>query len=137
MEKISWWLGNRFWLLNSKEDFNTILQEAVYSSYQEEIYGTRENWKNSLSQSEVRLQWDPDHNIYGEKEERRAIQLGIKGGLLEQFAKSMITKIIDMTPFVKEQKALIDARKLDQLMIPKETVYITKSDTLNRKLRIG
>jgi hypothetical protein len=33
----------------------------------------------AVAESNVRLQWNPDHNPKGEKVERRAIQLGRRG----------------------------------------------------------
>jgi len=119
-----------------KTDFELILNEAVYSSYQADIYETHENWKKALSSKEVRLQWDPDHDIYGQKEERRAIQLGLKGDLLELLGTSMINRIIDMTPFVKTQKLLINTGQLDKLVLPKETTFKPNDVKLKKRLRL-
>ena len=69
----------------SKTNFDLILQQSAFSSYKESIYGSRENWKEQLKKKKVRLQWDPDHDIYGNKQDRKAIQLGIKGPLLKCF----------------------------------------------------
>ena len=103
-----------------KSDFEIILAEAVYSSYQEDIYDTREAWQKELEQKEVRLQWDPDHDLFGNKVERRAIQLGLKGRILESFGKEMISEIVDMTEIVKEQKQRIDQGELEQVLVPTE-----------------
>ncbi|MEL6255553.1 MAG: DUF4291 domain-containing protein [Bacteroidota bacterium] len=120
-----------------KSDFDCILQEAVYSSFQREIYGSEENWKKALAQHEVRLQWDPDHDIYGNKVERRAIQLGLKGDILKTFGKEMIEEIVDVTNFVKEQKAKIDGSNLGDLLIPYEQPYLSNDPLLNQKLGIS
>ncbi len=123
------------WL--KKSDFDIILGEAVYSSFQPDAYQTRENWKEELADKEVRLQWDPDHDVYGEKQERRAIQLGIKGKLLHEFGTEMIVEIIDMTPFVKAQKLLIDTNQLSELLTPSESTYKSNDPALNQQLRIN
>jgi len=119
----------------SKSDFDLILQASVFSSYQENIYKTHENWKSELAIKPVRLQWDPDHDIYGNKQDRKAIQLGIKGDLLVKFGKEMITEIIDLTEFVKQQKEIIDSGKLDKLQVPKEWTYEPKNEEI--RLQIG
>ena len=119
----------------SKSDFDFILEESVFSSYHKNIYKTHENWKNELAIKPVRLQWDPDHDIYGNKQDRKAIQLGIKGDLLEKFGKEMISEIVDLTEFVKEQKKTIDSGELDNLQVPKEWIYEPKSEEI--KLQIG
>lgn len=120
-----------------KDDFENILEEAVYSSYQPDIYESEEHWKKDLARKEVRLQWDPDHDIFGNKQERRAIQLGLKGKILKAFGTEMIREIVDMTPFVKEQKAKIDQRNLEELLIPKEGCFLSSHPELNQKLGLS
>lgn len=120
----------------TKTGFETILTQAAYSSYQEDIYQTTENWKADLANKPVRLQWDPDHDIYGNKQERRAIQLGMKGNILKQFNEEMICKIVDMTTFVKAQKELIDNRQLEQLQVPSESIFKSSSEILNDFLKL-
>jgi hypothetical protein len=122
------------WLL--KKDFDTILGEAAHSSFKKEFYPTQEAWKQDLIKRSVRLQWDPDHDIYGNKQERKAIQLGMKGKILEKFGKTMVTKIEDITSFVKEQKAIIEERRLDDLMVPAEWVYQPDDKALVERIGI-
>jgi hypothetical protein len=116
----------------SKSDWEDILSEAVFSSFQSEIYGTEAEWKAQLAASEVRLQWDPDHDPYGGKLERKAIQIGMKGEILHRFGTEMVRKISDITPFVTEQKRLVDRKELENLEVPVETVFEP-----SRKLNIG
>lgn len=120
----------------NKTDFETILENAAYSSYKSTVYENHENWKRDLANKSVRLQWDPDHDIYGQKQERRAIQLGLKGAILEQFNQEMITKIIDVTDFVKTQKQIILDKSIHKLEVPKEWIYNPKSQILCTKLGI-
>lgn len=123
-----------FWI--SKSDFEKILSEAVYSSYNPSIYETHDHWKNELNNKEVRLQWDPDHDPFGNKLERRAIQLGLKGKVLETFGKEQIKLIEDITDFVKQQKQHLDNNHLDKLIVPLETVFKTTDRELNKKIGI-
>ena len=120
-----------------KADFDIILENAAYSSFQESIYQSRENWKNELAQKSVRLQWDPDHDPLGNKQERRAIQLGLKGDILKAFGEKMIQKIENVTDFVKAQKKIVDKKDIGNLIVPTENVYITTNQRLNQKLGIG
>jgi len=120
-----------------KSDFERILSEAVFSSYRADLYETAEMWKADLAAKEVRLQWDPDHDIYGEKQERKAIQLGLKGQILKDFGTQMVRKIIDITDFVKEQKKKIDKNEIDELYVPQEYVYVPEDDELNRRIRVS
>ena len=122
------------WL--KKTDFEIILDNAAYSSYQENVYQTHEHWKEDLQKKEVRIQWDPDHDPYGNKQPRRAIQLGMKGKMLQTFGNEMVQRIENITEFVKQQKLFLDSNQLSHFSVPLETVYITSNTLLNQKLGI-
>lgn len=100
-----------------------ILAEAVHSSFNPVHHGAHAFWKGELETKDVRLQWDPDHDPYGSKLNRRAIQLGLKGRVLERFGKEQVRRIEDITEFVKEQKKFVDQRRLDLLQVPVERVW--------------
>ena len=117
-------------------NFILLLKEAVHSSFKEDIYQTHENWKNKLSKSNVRLQWDPDHDPHGNKLNRRAIQLGMNGRLLQQFATEWICSIEDITPFVAEQKKILDQRKMEDLEVIAEQEITIEDLELIDKLRL-
>jgi hypothetical protein len=120
----------------SKTDFETILNEAAISSFNPCYYESHDQWKTDLATKEVRLQWDPDHDPYGNKLQRRAIQLGLKGKVLEKFGKHQIRKIEDVTGFVKEQKQLLDNGRLDELHIPFETLLNIANAPLKERVGI-
>jgi hypothetical protein len=100
-----------------------ILAEAVLSSFNPVYHDDQAGWKRELEAREVRLQWDPDHDPYGNKLNRRAIQLGLKGRVLERFGKEQVRRIEDITEFVKEQKNFVYQRRLDLLQVPVERVW--------------
>jgi hypothetical protein len=106
--------------------FDAIVDQAVPASYDDDAartYGTRDAWSAAVRTSEVRVQWDPDHGPHGEKKERRAIQLGLRGSVLAAFAREWIVSIEDVSPFVRWQKSLLDDVGVDALTTPVETVY--------------
>lgn len=121
----------------SLENFEILLKDAVYSSYQPDVYLTKENWASSLAGSEVRLQWDPDHNPKGNKLERRAIQLGLKGETLERFAIDWIVSIEDITDFVIEQSSFVENGALNKLTVIAEQVIPITDPKLISKLKLG
>jgi len=120
-----------------KEDWEEILSNAVFSSYQEEIYKTKEDWRFALSESEVRLQWDPAHHPNGEKLKRKAIQIGMKGDNLRKFGQEKIQFIQDVTYFVKKQKLYLNNNQLEYLEIPKETIYKPQRTDLRIGIKTG
>ncbi|MFD1294968.1 DUF4291 domain-containing protein [Lutibacter holmesii] len=121
----------------SKTNFEFLLKEAVHSKYIEEIYGEREKWKSQLKESQVRLQWDPDHNPKGEKLERRAIQIGIKGELLEKFGTEWIISIEDITEFVHKQKSILDSGEVDNFFVIEEEKISIQNKELIHKLQLN
>jgi hypothetical protein len=119
-----------------REAFERYLKQAVYSSYQKDLYETREAWQEQVQNSSIRLQWDPDHDPYGAKLERRAMQIGIRGEEIEKYAKDDILEIEDISTFVNEQYQFVLNNQLDQLLVPEEYPLILEDDTLKQQLRL-
>lgn len=107
----------------SRQGFEEIISKAVPTNFNSFSPISREEWQEKLKSSEVRVQWDPDHNLLGEKIQRRAIQLGMKGDILKKYSDEYIISIEDITEFVNEQYELIKMNKLDQVMTPVEQIY--------------
>ena len=84
---------------------------------------TRDNWQLAVRRSDVRLQWDPDHDPVGDKLERRAIQLGLRGAAIESYGKEWILDIEDISDLVREQRNHIVPESRSSLHTPRETVY--------------
>ena len=83
-----------------KADFIYLLRNTAYSTFKRKIYADKDEWKQDLEQKEGRLQ--SGHDPYGREMERRAIQAGLKGSLLQQFGRDMIHSIENITGFVHE-----------------------------------
>ncbi len=112
-----------------RSGFDSLLAQAVHSTYSEQIYSNEESWKRAIEHSNVRLQWDPDHDPAGVKVARRAIQLGLRGDMLVQYAHEWIIEIEDITDFVREQHQYVQIHDYNQLTLPREVVYPV-SDTM-------
>ena len=103
--------------------FDGLLAQAVPSSYDPAVYGSEAAWKSALQRSDVRLQWDPDHDPSGARSERRAIQLGLRGEALARYAREWILEIEDVSDFVREQRAHATAARYERLVTPRGAVY--------------
>ena len=103
--------------------FDLILNQAIASAFDPSRYPTQAEWSAALVQSDVRLQWDPDHAPDGSKCERRAIQLGLRGDALKHYTSDWVVSIEDITAFVTEQSHHVQAGDLAQLETPCEAVY--------------
>ncbi len=112
--------------------FDSLLAQAVPSSFDAQAFASREGWAAAVAQSDVRLQWDPDHLPTGEKCQRRAVQLGLRGTTLEAYGKRELVEIRDMSAFVAEQRPNIADWKNGKLLTPTEQVYVPASGSLRR-----
>ncbi|BAZ52315.1 hypothetical protein NIES4103_49750 [Nostoc sp. NIES-4103] len=154
LDRMSWIKTNFLWMMyrsgwGTKEGqevvlaiwikrsaFDEILAKAVHSSYVPELYPHTNVWQKALKQSQVRLQWDPDHHPSGAKLERRAIQLGLRGQVLAAYAKDWIINIQDISAFVQKQRQNINSG-CRELITPQETVYSVIDSETQKKLRLS
>lgn len=116
--------------------FDEVLRLAVHSTYAPEIYGSLDAWKAAVAQSDVRLQWDPDHGPSGNPVERRAIQLGLRGGVVTRYAKEWLLDVEDVSEFVAEQRNSATA-PYDRLVTPTECVYPVGDPDVRKRLGIS
>ena len=114
-----------------REGFDEIVRNSVFSSFNSVFSSFREvsdlskeEWKEKLENSEVRCQWDPDRDIYGNPIGRRAIQLGIKGETVRKYINDWIVNITDITDKVIEMRNSIQNGTFSESMLPQEKKYI-------------
>jgi hypothetical protein len=140
-ERMSWIKPNFLWMMyrcgwGTKPDqetvlairlrrdaFDAILAGAVHSTFTREAYPSQDQWRAALRSSDVRLQWDPDHDPHGRPLPRRAIQLGLRGETLRRYSREWIVAIEDITHFVRQQAAHVHKGNLNELSTPRERVY--------------
>ena len=75
-----------------REFFDRIFAQAVVSSFAASDYTTEDEWKTAVAKSNVRLQWDPDHSPTGAKLERKAVQLGLRRAVLQEYGREAISR---------------------------------------------
>ncbi|MDO1451679.1 DUF4291 domain-containing protein [Rhodocytophaga aerolata] len=119
-----------------REKFDYILSQAVHSTFIAEVYQREEHWKKALAESEVRLQWDPDHDPYGNRLERKAIQLGLRGTVLKKFATEWLYQIEDITDWVKLEGAKVQANTIEELTVAYEQIYPLTDHSLAERIGI-
>lgn len=116
--------------------FRKILSEATISSYDDKLFATYEEWKSELNRTEVRLQWDPDHDPFGNKEERKAIQVGMKGDILKRFCTEWVTGIEDITGFVRKEHEKVLNGVIVELNVPYEEVLQLNDVAIEKRIGI-
>lgn len=106
--------------------FDSLLGAAVASSHQGSVFASKEDWQAAVAASDVRLQWDPDHDPFGAPVERRAVQIGVRGATLREYGHDAIVAIEDMTAFAREQHANVTG-DCAGLLLPRERVYVPQA----------
>jgi hypothetical protein len=119
-----------------RSGFDRLLEFAVHSAFSPDTYESREQWRERLATSPVRLQWDPDHDPYGAKLERRAIQIGLTGEILRQHACDWIVEIEDISEFVVSQRAHLGTNNLENLVTPREEIYPVNNPEIAKRVGI-
>lgn len=117
--------------------FDQILAEAVHSSHNPDVYKTREEWQRQVADSDVRLQWDPDHAPDGSPLERRAIQLGLRGSAIAKFAREWIVAIEDISEFVAQQRARAANPDDHGLVTPREEAYVVSDPRVAARVGVA
>ena len=117
--------------------FDSLLAEAVPSTWDRDLFATSEEWSRAVGRSAVRLQWDPDHHPSGAKLDRRAIQLGLRGHVLEAFGTRELVEVIDLSEFVTEQRGVLASRGASALLAPRERVYVPADSATVVRLRLA
>jgi len=113
--------------------WDEILSLAVPSAFDAALFSSPDEWKRALASSDVRLQWDPDHDPCGAKQERRAIQLGLRAETLRRYTRELLA-IEDVSGFVAAQRPHAQGENLDGLLLPRERVYPVANPETARRL---
>jgi hypothetical protein len=71
------------------------------------------------------------------KLERRAVQLGLRGEVLEAFGKHELLEVIDMTEFVAEQRPHVASAGFADLRTPVEQEYTPSDPAVGKRLGLA
>ncbi|MCU0865692.1 MAG: DUF4291 domain-containing protein [Planctomycetes bacterium] len=102
--------------------FDRVAAAAVPSTFDPSSGGTKDDWSRAVAASDVRLQWDPDHGPSGAPQARKAVQLGLRGAMLAEYADRAILRVEDVTTMVLAQREHAKA-PFTQLLTPRERAY--------------
>jgi hypothetical protein len=105
--------------------FDELLNVAVQSSFDSQRFATPQHWQAAVAESDVRLQWDPDHDPLGRPLARRAVQLGLRGSALRRYGEQELISVEDITAFVIEQRTRLHDGFAD-LQVPEERAYLSE-----------
>jgi hypothetical protein len=110
------------------------LAEAILTDPDSRVYSSQEAWRRALDDAPVRVQWDPERTLRGEKLDIRSIQVGLSRHVIEAYARHWVTSIEDLTPLVRKLRGLRQSRQWDQAarLLPPERPYPLAVDIQQR-----
>ncbi len=112
-----------------RDAFDYIVQNAVISTYHDNLGISYAEWKEQIRKSDIRCQWDPEKDLFGQPLRYRSIQLGLRGGALRKYVDEWIVNIADITEYVKKLSKKMNMGIDISSLLPKEEVYIVHVNT--------
>ena len=106
-----------------REGFDYIVRNAVLSTYLDDLYHDHEEWKRQLQNSDIRCQWDPERDVFGNALTYRSIQLGIRGEILKKYVSDWIVNLTDITKYVNFLKDKKDKDQDITELLPNKRIY--------------
>jgi hypothetical protein len=115
------------------------LENSCLAKYDHTIHSSSKSWQQELKTSPVRIQWDPEKDLFLQPLPYRSIQIGLSGIAVEKYVTEWITAIEDITGHCKQIHQLISEGKTEQAqqLLPVENYYplpasiVTKIDATN------
>lgn len=112
-----------------RDFFERVLALAVPSDFESGVFADAEAWSAAAHAADARLQWDPDHDPEGLPTRRRALQLGLRGNTLREYASDAVLEVVDMMPVVEAGRRHA-VRPFSELEIPLERDFSPRTPDL-------
>ncbi len=109
----------------TREGFEWALQNSCLSHFESKVYTSNKEWLHLKHNSPVRIQWDPERDLWLHTRDYRSIQIGLSGEAVRRYVNHWIVTITEMTPLCKKIQAALNENKTEQAMnmLPDEKVY--------------
>lgn len=109
----------------TREGWEWALKNSCLSHFVKEAHGSLENWKDALQKAPVRIQWDPEKDIFLNNLNYRSIQVGLTGIAVEKYVNDWIVEIEDISEKCRKIHSLILDKKTEEAksLLPLENIY--------------
>jgi hypothetical protein len=109
----------------TRTGFEWALAHSCLSHYEPGQHDSPQARAASKEASPVRIQWDPDRSLTGERLVRRAIQIGLSGEAVQRYCEEWIRAIADITATVLGVGELVRSGRVADAAreLPAERVY--------------
>lgn len=105
--------------------FEWALQNSCLSHFDKSLHTSYEEWKEALKNTAVRIQWDPEKDIFLQQLPYRSIQIGLSGIAVEKYVKDWIVSVEDISDECKVIHRMVLDGKVEEAekMLPDENPY--------------
>lgn len=102
------------------------LSHASKGASEEEVRA----WAEKMRESPVRVQWDPERDLWGRPLGWRSLQVGLKGEAVGRYIGQWIVGITDVTDLMHDIKGRVDQGDVEgaRALLPIEDVYALPGD---------
>lgn len=118
----------------SRKGFDEILRQSVLATWNKEVYTSKKNWEKELGDADVKLQWEPYQDLFGNKTDRKAVKIGIAAGVMQRYNEEWILDIENITDYVREQQQRLKSGKVGDILLPRERAYAPGDLTILTKI---
>ncbi|OCQ23817.1 hypothetical protein A7985_07725 [Pseudoalteromonas luteoviolacea] len=117
----------------SREGFEWALDNSLLSNKVKE-FTDREAWLKLKNSTPVRIQWDPERDIYLQPLEHRAIQIGLSNEAVDLYVNQWVQKVTDVTELAAQIKSYVDNNQLEaaRTLLPNEVPYNLNTNIKNK-----
>lgn len=88
-----------------------------------------DEWEQLKSSSPVRIQWDPERDLFLQPLPHRAIQIGLSKDAVRLYVEEWIQRITDVTPLAHMVHSMVEEGRTDaaKSALPHEAIYKTET----------
>jgi hypothetical protein len=144
MTRMTWIKPSFLWLME-RSAYGTLRDQERVLAVRITLDGWIEALRNAslsthgASEAPVRVQWDPDRDLKGNKLPVRSIQVGLGPEIVGRYVDEWTLTITDLTELVERVRTLRELRKFTeaQKLLPRERVWHPSADIAQRLDMLG
>lgn len=119
----------------AREGFEWALEHPVLSNFNSSSHSSHDEWRNSLAEASVRVQWDPERDCrLNIVEDLRAIRIGLAGEAVQRYVNERNVRIEDVTPIAHRLAADLKSGVIPEDLPDKLEMPCPLNPALRRKL---
>ncbi len=106
-----------------RDGFDWALANSIGSKIPEGM--SKADWDVLKANTPVRIQWDPERDLYLQAQNHRSIQIGLSGEAVQRYVNEWIVSITEITELAHQIHDLVQQGHAEQarVLLPKERVY--------------